>query len=468
MISRLFLPRACGRLSSAAVLCLAVGLFPALARQAAAQAVPASTWPTGDTDPAEQPLAGQQLGTDLSLNQGIQSLTAENESFNRYGLGLEASGGVITNFFGTQTNPTTAAVAEVSGQAGIRLRSARTRYFAYYAPQYNMYPAYSEVNNYAQRFYQVLTHEITEHTGVAWSTTAARYLSLNQYLPQNLNIGGVGVVAPTLGSVLRADSFQITNVATSIRYRYLMSTRMTFTGTLVGGYFLTVPIDYVRADFYSSERFITTGADLRLDYQWRPRDQIGVEVTPIYIYGLQPSGHVVAETVQATYQRQVTEKLQARVGAGPLFVQGSSPAFGKIQDTSYAINASLSRQIRQSQFAVLFNRAFVVNLLSPAVLSNGLGGSAYIPFQRSWILIGAATYVHDSGTGNYGSANVYGAQAQLAYQLGTKVQLFARYNVLSQNFNRELSTASYGFTRNQIGGGIRFNLGNPTTRGGVQ
>ncbi len=441
-----------------------------MARSVRAQAVPAATWPSGNTDPGEQPLSGQQLGTDLSLNQGVQSITAENEAFNRYGLGLEASGGVITNFLGTQTNQTTTSIAQFAAQAGLRFQTERTRYFAVYQPAYNVYPDYSEVNSFAQSFYQDLTHQITEHTGVGWNMTAARYLSLNEYLPQALNVGGIGVVSPTLGAALREDSFEITNVATSILYRHLVSARMTFSGTLVSGYFLNVPAGTATSTHTGfSERFITSGADLRLDYQLAPKDVIGAEVTPIYIDGLHPSGHVMAETLQATYQRQLTATLQARVGAGPLFVQGSSPVFGRLRDTSYAVSASLSRQIRQSQFAVAFNRAFVVNLLSPAILSNGVNFSAYLPLKRNWILVGAANYVHDSGDSSlYGSADFYGAQAQLAYQLGRKMQLFARYSVISQNFDREVAFQSYGFTRNQIGGGIRFNLGNPTTPGGVR
>ncbi len=439
-----------------------------MARSARAQAVPAATWPSGNTDPGQQPLSGQQLGTDLSLNQGIQSITAENESFNRYGLGVEASGGVITNFFGTQTGQTTTSIAELGAQAGLRFQTERTRYFAVYQPLYNIYPGYSQVNSFAQRFYQVLTHQITAHNGVEWSMTAARYLSLNEYLPLALNIGGVGVVSPTLGAILRENSFEVTNVATSILYRYLMSARMTLTGTLVSGYFLTVPAGIAPVHSGFGERFITSGADLRLEYQLAAKDLVGVELTPIYIYGVRPTGHVLAETLQGTYQRQLTATLQARVAAGPLFVQGTSPAFGPIQDTSYAITASLSRQIRQSQFALGFNRAFVVNLLSPEVLSNGVNFSAYLPMEKNWILVGAASYVHDAGNAQYGSADFYGAQAQVAYQLSRKLQLFGRYSVNSQNFDREVAFQSYGFTRNQINGGIRFNLGNPTTPGGVQ
>ena len=195
---------------------------------------------------------------------------------------------------------------------------------------------------------------------------------------------------------------------------------------------------------------------------------MGGAITPIYIYGFHPNGHEVAEIVQATYQRQLTPTLSVSAAAGPLFIQASSPVFGSIQDTSYAVNASLSRQIRQSQFAVGYGRAFVVNLLSPAVVSNEVNFSAYQPLRNRWIVVGNATYVHETGSGLYGSANIYGGTGEIAYQVASKMQFFARYSLLSQHFNRETSLQSYGFTRNQIGGGIRFNIGNPITRGGVQ
>jgi hypothetical protein len=40
--------------------------------------------------------------------------------------------------------------------------------------------------------------------------------------------------------------------------------------------------------------------------------------------------------------------------------------------------------------------------------------------------------------------------------------------VFSENFTSGVPPQSLGFTRNQFGGGIRFNLGNPITRGGTQ
>ncbi len=455
-------------LSFATTLCILAGLLPMMAHQSAAQAVPASTWPYGDTTQAEQPLVGQRLGTDLTLNQGVNSISAENESFDRFNLGFEASGGVETNFFGTQTDKKTVGYGEFSAQAGLLFQTERTRYFVMYMPQYNVFPQYSEVNNFAQRFYQSLTHVITVHTGVAWDVTAARYLSLNQFLPQNLGIGGVGIVVPTVGQQLRQDSYQISNVATTINYRYLMSTRMTFTGALTSGFFLYIPADVAASKSRFSQRFVASGADLRLEYQLTPRNLVGGELTPIYIDGLRPGGHEIAEIVQATYQRQLTPTLSARVGAGPLFIQVSSPVFGSAQDTSYAVSALLSRQIRQSQFSLAYNRAFVVNLLSPSIVSNHVSFSTYMPLRSHWILVGTATYTNSSANRGLGSAKLYGGTAQISYQAASKVQIFARYSLLSQNFDRESSLQAYGFTRNQIGGGIRFALGNSTTRGGVQ
>ena len=91
------------------------------------QAVPAGS---GDTNPADQPLAGQALGSSLSLNQGVNAINAENESFERYGLGLAASGGESTNFLGTQTNPQNAAYIQFTADGGLMLQTSRTRYFA--------------------------------------------------------------------------------------------------------------------------------------------------------------------------------------------------------------------------------------------------------------------------------------------------------------------------------------------------
>ena len=450
-------------------LCALLGLALLCVPRGRAQAVPAGEEPIGGTNPADQPLLGQTLGSSLTLNQGVNAINAENQSFDRFGLGLMAMGGAETNFLGTQTNQITTGFMQFGADAGVQNTTARTQAFLLYQPQYNVYPSFTQVNNFDQRVFANVTHTFTPRLGIAWSTTGARFLSLNQYLPQTLGIGGVNVIVPNLGTELRQDSFEMTNAATTIRLQYLWTSRLTFTGTLTTGFFLIVPADIANPNHSYTERLITSGADLRLDYLLTPKSQVGAEITPIYIYGITPSGHEVAETVQGTYTRQITSTISARVAAGPLFIQSSSPLFGSVQATSYAISASAFRRLRQSQFGVAYDRAFLVNLLAPAIVSNALTGSAYLPFHGRWIYTGAATYAMDSGSAQtYGTGKVFGAQTQIAYQIRRKFQLFALYSVLNERFSEPDITTTLGFTRNQFGGGIRFNLGNPMTSGGFE
>lgn len=440
---------------------IACVIFAMLPDQAEAQAVPAATWPVGDTSPAEQPLPGQMLGTDLTLNQNANAIAAENESFNRFGLGLQASGGAITNFFGTQTNQQTAGNMQFTGDAAVFLKSSRTRYFVLYQPQYNVYPQFTDVNSYAQSAFQTLTHELTQHEAIEWDVTGSRYLSLNEFLPQTLGIGGIGIVVPPLSQQLLEDSFETTNAATGLHLRSLLSERMTFDSSITGAFFLLVPDAAGHPSPSATERFLTGGANFKLGYQLNRRDIIGVRATPIYIYGLAPEGHETAETIQGTYQRQLSAALVAEVAAGPLFIQSSSPIYGRLRVTSYAVNAGLTRSIRQSQFAVLYSRAIIVNLLSPSNASNSFDGTAYMPLGKNWIALGDGSYVRDSGTSIYRGATIYGGSGEIAYQLQPKLQVFARYSLTSESFDSVPGQPPYSFVRNQIGGGIRFNLGNP-------
>jgi hypothetical protein len=434
--------------------------------RATAQAVPAGS---GDTNPEDQPLPGQDLGSSLTLNQGVNAIGAENESFERYGLGLAASGGEVTNFLGSQTNKQNAAFIQFNASGGLKLQSSRTRYYALYQPQYYIYPQYTNVNNFSQSFFQSVDHSFSNHTVMSWGTTAARYLSLSEFLPQNLGIGGIGVIVPTPGQELLDNSFELTNAATNLSLRHLMSAKMTFTATVTGAYFMEVPTFVVGEEVvFPAQRFLTLGADVRLEYQWRPRDAVGVAATPIYVDGLKGEGHQSAETVQGTYQRQLTSTLSASVGAGPLFIQSSSSGFGSVHDNSYALTASISRQLRQSQFSAAYSRALLVNLLEPAAVTNTFSGSAYLPEGNHWIFSGAASYTHNAASSLYGAGHVYGGSAQASYQLTTQMQLFARYSLISQTYTFGTPQQSNGFTRNQFGGGIRFNLGNAITHGGLQ
>lgn len=436
-----------------------------------AQAVPAGELPPGESNPMEPLLPGQSLGSNLSLNQGVNAINAENQSFERFGLGLSASGGDETNFFGTQTNQQSAGYAQFGADGGLLLHNERTRYFLLYQPQYNVYPQFSNVNNFSQRGFQSLTHAISDRSALQWDTTAARYLSLNQFLPQSLGVGGIGVVVPTLATELQQDSFEVTNAATSLNYKYLINTRMTFIATATGAYFLMVPslVQNSLTNTNLAQRFLTAGGDARLNYQLTLRDVVGGAITPVYIHGITPSGDESAEAVQATYSRDLTSTITARAAAGPLFIQSSSGPLGNFQTTSYAVNASLSRQLRQSQFSVNYARAIVVNLLSPAIVSNSVSSTAYLGFGSNWIFTGAGSYTQNAGDGQaYGPGHYLGGSAQIAYQIGKELQLFALYSVFSESFSTAVNAPSVGFTRNQFGGGIRFNLGNPITRGGLQ
>ncbi len=441
---------------------------------ATAQAVPAAGGvPMGDANPEDQPLIGQQLGTDLTLNQGVGATEAENESFNRFGLGLQAEAGGITNFFGTQTDQATAAYTTLTADAGVNLRTSRTRYYLLYQPQYNIYPQYSGLNNYAQTLFQSLDHAITQHVGIGWDLTGARYLSLDQFLPQSLGIGGIGVVVPTLQSQVLSNSVEFTNAATNLRLRYLISARMTFTGTLTGGYFLLVPSDRTATTTTLTERTLLSGGDFRLDYQLNSHDSIGVELTPLYIYGLTPEGHLTAETLQATYKRQLTATTSISAAAGPLFFQTSIPGFGSTHDVSYSLNAGLNRQIRHSQLSISYARAFIVSFLSPPVVANEGSLNARVPLLHRVVLTAAASYTHETSSSSFGTVSdqfggtLYGGTAQIAYLIGARTQLYGAYSRISDDLSYG-QLQSYTFSQNKFGAGIRFNLGNAVTSGGAQ
>ena len=439
--------------------------------RAIAQAVPAGELPPGENSPTDQLLPGQSLGSNLSLNQGVNAINAENQSFERFGLGLSVSGGDETNFFGTQTNQQSAGYAQFGADGGLLLHNERTRYFLLYQPQYNVYPQFSNVNNFSQRGFQSVVHAMSDRSVLQWDTTAARYLSLNQYLPQSLGIGGIGVVVPTLGTQLEENSFEVTNAATTINYKYLINARMTFSATATGAYFMMIPSRVMTStpNLNVAERFLTIGGDARLTYQLTVRDVVGGAITPVYIDGISPGGHESAETLQATYARELTPTFTARVAAGPLFIQSSGADIGTFNDTSYAISASLIRKLRQSEFSVDYTRAILVNLLEPAIVSNSIGSTAYLGIGNNWIFSGSGSYTQNVGNGQaYGPGHILGGSAQIAYQIGKDLQLFALYSVFSESFSTAVNAPSLGFTRNQFGGGIRFNLGNPITRGGIQ
>lgn len=434
--------------------------------QARAQAVGAATSPVGDLNPEDQPLEGQQLGTDLRLNQGIQAENAESESIHRFGVGMQTKSGEETNLFGSEVNPKNAIFADFSADLAVRLHSRRARFFALYQPEYDFFPQYTKIDNFQQRYFQKLDYQISQRSLFTWNITGARYLSLNEFLPQSLAIGAIGLVIPTLENQLLQNSYEITDAATELMWRYLASARSTFTASLTGSWFLLAPAAATNLSGIISERFMASGADFKYLYQLTPHDSIGIEATPLYMYGLGPSGHNTDETLEVLYQRQINATWSVQLGAGPLFAQSSGSLYGSVHELTYAVNAGLTHQIRKAQFSLNYQRALLLSFLAPAEASHEISLDTHIPLGRNWILTSDFVYLRELGSIQAGSGTIYGGSGQIAYQIGSRTQLFAQGSTMSESFNIGLPQP-YAFTQNQFGGGIRFNVGRPITRGGM-
>ena len=136
------------------------------------------------------------------------------------------------------------------------------------------------------------------------------------------------------------DSFELTNAATSLSLRHLISPEMTFTATGTGAYFLMVPTDVAGVRTYHCRAVNHHG---RRIFGWnisgRPAIPLASRLRR-FTFRLDAQRSPGGGNGAGHLSSAAEFHLDGPVGAGPLFVQSSSSRVWQYQDNSYAVNAS--------------------------------------------------------------------------------------------------------------------------------
>lgn len=276
----------------------------------------------------------------------------------------------------------------------------RFGFLADYTPGFTLYPGYSSLTANTQGYSQSLDYRWSNRTALYWSATGLRLPSYSGIgLPQTLNVGGVSIILSNLANSIANNTEILYNASSTLGGSHAFSERDLVTFNAIGSWTEikqqspppnTVPFGL---------RDQTLSADIHYQHLLDTRRSLGVEFTELYIRGLEPRGQQTTEVLLLTYQTPILGKTIATLGAGPLYAHASTHPSILLTGTSYAINAGLSRSVRNSQFNVQYQRGYQLGFISGSYISQSVSGGVSTPLTHHLVANGGASFVYSSQPG---------------------------------------------------------------------
>ena len=219
-----------------------------------------------------------------------------------------------------------------------------------------------------------------------------------------------------------------------------------------------------------TERFITSGADVRLTYQLNLRDVVGGAITPVYVYGLTPADMKLLKLCRphtpGNSDSDIDGKGRCRAAVYPVIERAGwqlpgHQLCGECDVESAAAAVPIFRRLHPSHSGESAGAGHRIQLRLLRMRILGSATTGYSPVQDRTRITAAME-----------RSMVRAMFTEAPRKSRTRFRRACNFSLSIPCSRKALPPQrmqpSLGFTRNQFGGGIRFNLGNPITRGGVQ
>lgn len=376
---------------------------------------------------------------------------------------LEAVGIWTTNIEHTYDN-----VPAVSGEyvnlgapVGLHLRNERSDFNAFFRVDTSFYPNRSDLNHTSEVYSHQFIHRLSDITTSSWSLAGGHVVSLGQYLSPIIGIGSTGVVTPQQTAGLQATN----DAATTYTLAHQLSERDTITGSGTVGW-IDEPIQSgLTTQSIGAYRQITGGAVFQWQHALNTREITGVELTNVYVRGLEPDGDSNFSTAEFTFSQTLTPHSFFTAGAGPLFVHSVVPGVSNQDDVSYAANATFDYNRLIGHISAGYARIYAVGYLSPSNVANELFLTFDRPLTGRLHLTADTQYIRtaipEQTSGDY---------SQLGFT--TRLDMHLTHNFVYQIggavFNQDATTQIPGYHYNNVSGGLTYFFGNAPAAVGAQ
>jgi hypothetical protein len=339
----------------------------------------------------------------------------------------------------------------------------KTQFNLNYRADKVFYPSHTEIEDFSQSYSTQLEHHSSEHTALYWNFIAGRLTGVAQYLPAIIPIGSGGVAQGS--SAANAQETTTSNIATSLGFTHDVSENSKVLGTLTAGW-----IEQAQGTAPGTPRQISRNEIAGIDLQYQRaislRTTLGGEVTQVYIRGLAPLGHENYVAVEGTYIRQLTDHLDLRAAAGPLFNSTSGNGVKSENDVTYAASADIQYRIQHTLMAFDFSRVFQLGYQQTASIGNQISASFDRELSHTLDVTVDARYVRSDSSSINLRQSVLGITGRVNKRIAPNVLLFLSAS-RSQQKTPAVLVNSNSFNRDDVFGGVTILLGNPLYSRGV-
>jgi hypothetical protein len=405
------------------------------------------------------------LGDVNSNADSVQYVDRQGGPFN---LGLDFKGGWGDNLFDSAHQWQSGAFAGLGVPVGVRWKSSTSHFDANYRLDWIRYPGFPSVNDNSQVYTHQLVHNTSNITRYFWNATAGRLTSLGQYLPTSVSIGGTGVSQAAVGASSMADSYIITNAASSLGFIHNTSEKNKVTGSLTGGWLEEAQQQPAPGQPRWIIRNELAGFDLQFEHNQTQQSAIGAELTNVFLRGLAPVGHENYIAVEGTFRRNLSEHVALRAGVGPLFsltngITNAGIPQKTTSDVSYAANAGLNYSTPFARIDFGYTRVLQLQYLEPATEAHQLAAVFDRALTRSIDLTIDTRYVRTVSDSPLLRQSNFGVSARVDKHLTNNILLFASVS-RSQQATPQIQGTTFSYDRDDVFGGVTVLLGNPLMR----
>ncbi|HEX4020245.1 MAG TPA: hypothetical protein VHX63_03795 [Acidobacteriaceae bacterium] len=341
--------------------------------------------------------------------------------------------------------------------AHYEIASDRLGFQADYKPSFTFYPGLSALTSNSQSYSQRLQYRWTARTAMYWTALGAMYPSYaNLVLPQSLSVGGVSIILANAATDLAQSTVNTANASTTIGVLHALGERDNVELSATGSWQQLIHQFVPPGTTPFNIRYQTLGADLKYLHALRPQQAIGFEFTELYVRGMEPRGQQTSEALLLNYQGAITQHTTFSIGAGPLFNHASAHPNVLLTGTSYAITASVAREIKLSQLYVQYQRAYQVGFIYGSMLSSIVSGGYIVPVtQHLTANLGASLVLSHALFAQQGSFNQQGYTGRLQYAFNKHNSLYFLYG-RSQITSSPSSLGYNDLSRSQYSGGYTY------------
>jgi hypothetical protein len=416
-------------------------------------------------DPPEQKPNNQQVQSLADLDESASSVFYRDRETGPFHLGVELRGGWNDNLFLQANNGLSAGYFGIGVPVGLKVRGEKTQFNLNFHSDFSRYPSDSGVNSATYAYSHDLQHQSSERTSFYWGLAAGRLAGPGGYLAPVIPIGNTGVAQQAANSNTNFGTYSTSNVATNLGLNHQIGAKDTFNAALTGAWTESNPGGSGSNANLARQKDQIAGITLEFAHALKPKLDLRLQATNVYVRGLEPRGHSNFASFEAILHQDLTNHTSYFVGAGPLWAASTQPAQPSTSALTYAALFGLEHHSRTSKITGGYTRVYQLGYLTSASVAHQLSLEFDQRLTRRNDLTVVTRYIRQVGETAVNSDSNFGISGRVNTHLRRGIDLFFSADRTQQSAPN-VRGAYPPYTRDELTGGVTFIFGQPLSRVG--